>query len=107
LAALAFILSALVELAIKPSEAVMPVQGEAQLRIFNTFNCPLVLNSQDPNVIINDFEVSPLRAFERLHIAAQGNKMFDLTVKPGTGCVGLSDTTVTVEYKGNTVSMIF
>ncbi|CAB3368266.1 Hypothetical predicted protein [Cloeon dipterum] len=99
LAALAFVLSALVELAIKPTEAVLPVAGEAQLRIFNTFNCPLAI-SGDLVGSSDKFDIAPLELWENLHISAQGNKMFKLRATPGAGCAPeLAEQTFDVEIQ--------
>jgi len=108
LAALAFVLSALVELAIKPTESILPVAGEAQIRIFNTFNCPMIINANDEFVSIDNQEIKPLEAYEKLHIQAQGNKLFTLRAAPGTGCPeNLAEETFPVEYAENEVSWIY
>lgn len=86
LAALAFILSALVELAIKPTSAVLPVAGEAQVRLLNTFDCPLMVQFDGRPTTV---QVDALRAFEDLHVAAQGNKMFNVKISGAGSCSGL------------------
>ncbi|XP_059472318.1 solute carrier family 15 member 1-like isoform X2 [Neocloeon triangulifer] len=103
LAAVAFVLSALVELSIKPTEAIVPTAGEAQLRIFNTFNCPMVISAQDNGVTIGEFEIEPLKAYENLYLAAQGNKLFNLNIRRGATCdQSLADVTAPVEIREGT-----
>ncbi|XP_059472320.1 peptide transporter family 1-like [Neocloeon triangulifer] len=85
LAGLSFVLSALVELFIKPTEAIIPMGGEAQLRVFNTLNCPIIISATG-DVEIDAFEIEPLQAWENLHIAAQNSKTFKIKAKPGERC---------------------
>jgi solute carrier family 15 (oligopeptide transporter), member 1 len=82
LAAVAFILSALVELAIKPTSAVLPVVGEAQVRLLNTFNCPMQIEFDNGAPV----KVEALAAFENLHVAAQGSPMFNVKISPDASC---------------------
>ncbi|XP_059482681.1 peptide transporter family 1-like [Neocloeon triangulifer] len=103
LAGLAFVISALVELAIKPSAAILPVSGEAQLRIYNTINCPIIISATGA-VTIDEFEISPLASWERLHIAAQdAGQTFTLVAQPSDSCdSGINLRNFNVEIRGNT-----
>ncbi|XP_015121524.1 peptide transporter family 1 isoform X2 [Diachasma alloeum] len=69
LAAVAFILSALVELNLEASYPVLPMDGTAQLRIFNPRNCtlPLVINNQ--SIIMK-----PLGIWGDIDISLKGNQ---------------------------------
>jgi solute carrier family 15 (oligopeptide transporter), member 1 len=99
LAAVAFVLSALVELAIKPTSAVLPVVGEAQVRLLNTYNCPMQVDFNGQSVTVN-----PLEAFEQLHVAAQGNQLFQVKVAAGAGCPpGLTNIDKEIELSENKV----
>ncbi|XP_059475770.1 solute carrier family 15 member 2-like [Neocloeon triangulifer] len=87
LGGVAFVFSAVVELTIKPTDAVMPSQGEAQLRLFNTLDCPIVISSEPGTAVeIDPFEISPLEAWQNLHIAAQSNQTFQIRAQPASSC---------------------
>ncbi|XP_069688352.1 peptide transporter family 1 isoform X4 [Periplaneta americana] len=58
LAAIAFIISAVVELQLEDTYAVLPQAGEAQLRIYNGFNCSVAIQSDIPGE--DKFEIPPL-----------------------------------------------
>ncbi|KAI4499289.1 hypothetical protein M0802_005549 [Mischocyttarus mexicanus] len=56
LAALAFVISALVELQLEKTYPILPTEGVAQVRIFNTMNCKIPINIDDKNYIINGLD---------------------------------------------------
>ncbi|XP_075230334.1 peptide transporter family 1-like [Lycorma delicatula] len=72
LAAVAFFISALVELRLQGSYAVVPHMGESQLRIFNGLNCSVNLESvvTGENKLQLFAEVETLQAFQSLHLPA-------------------------------------
>ncbi|XP_017881375.1 peptide transporter family 1 [Ceratina calcarata] len=54
LAALSFVISAIVELNLEPTYPVLPSEGLAQLRVFNTLNCPVNVTVPDNLTFIVD-----------------------------------------------------
>ncbi|CAB3368271.1 Hypothetical predicted protein [Cloeon dipterum] len=100
LAAVAFLISAFLDWRILQSGGVMPKAGQAQLRIYNTMNCSVII-SADGAVKIDGHEIGSLDLWENLHIAAQGNQSFQLSAKPGPTCRDQQEMTydLTIEEK--------
>ncbi|XP_076385714.1 peptide transporter family 1 isoform X2 [Megachile rotundata] len=94
LAALSFVASALVELELEKTDPILPSNGLAQLRIFNTLNCPvdLQLNSAD-NFIIKNLDM-----YENREIAANG--VMELSYKTNfANCFDIPNTEGTITVK--------
>ncbi|KAI5641370.1 POT family domain-containing protein [Phthorimaea operculella] len=69
LAAAAFVISGIVELNLVPTYGTPVVEGYAQLRVYNGYNCNFTLQSGNNSGII----VGPLSVYEELEIPAEGN----------------------------------
>ncbi|XP_076170148.1 peptide transporter family 1 [Ptiloglossa arizonensis] len=54
LAALSFVISALVELQLEPTYAIVPSEGLAQLRVFNTLNCPINMTVGNDEFVLKE-----------------------------------------------------
>lgn len=76
LAALSFVISAIVELNLEPTYPVMPSEGFAQLRIFNTLNCPVHVNVPENLTII----VNNLGMYENKFVPAKGKQSLNYMV---------------------------
>ncbi|CAB3386070.1 Hypothetical predicted protein [Cloeon dipterum] len=100
MAGVAFIMSAIVELFIKPSTAIIPSAGEAQLRIFNTVNnCPVIISAldNDGNQLIPDSTIEYLGMWENLYLSAKGK--FDFTLNVGNDCDGINNRTFRISLE--------
>ncbi|KAF4526610.1 hypothetical protein B566_EDAN006426 [Ephemera danica] len=67
-----------------PSLAVIPMAGEAQLGVYNTLDCPIIIN------IEGDFsykgEIPALDIYYNQYVAATGLKKFSMTVQASAEC---------------------
>ena len=66
LAGVAFVLSALVEINLEPTYAVVPGAGEAQLRVFNGIDCTYTFNTNIPGH--ESFTLKQMETFEEKYI---------------------------------------
>jgi solute carrier family 15 oligopeptide transporter 1 len=69
LAGVAFVISAVVELSLEQTYAVLPRSGEAQLRIYNGMNCAYIFQGQNTG-----FKIEALERFEDKHVWLKDNK---------------------------------
>ncbi|CAH2035220.1 unnamed protein product, partial [Iphiclides podalirius] len=77
LAAVAFLISGVVELNLLPTYGTPVSEGLAQLRVYNGFNCNLTISIfNEPNNITENVILGPLDVYEKLDIEA--NKLVDL-----------------------------
>lgn len=60
----------------------LPISGEAQLRIFNDLDCRVTLNPPIENVSY----IPPLSALELLHIQSEGTRKYDTTFGVDPSC---------------------
>ncbi|KAG7211258.1 hypothetical protein KM043_010566 [Ampulex compressa] len=72
LAALSFVLSALVELQLEKTYPILPSQGLAQVRVFNTMNCSVGLTIEDQK-----FALEGLGMWEDINVKANGSVSLD------------------------------
>lgn len=80
LAALSFIVSALVEYELEPTYAVLPSQGGAQVRFFNTLNCNVNVTMDD-----YEFELPALDMWVNKDIIVNGKRQMKFEANL-TGC---------------------
>ncbi|KAK9499518.1 hypothetical protein O3M35_002541 [Rhynocoris fuscipes] len=85
LAALAFLISGILDLKIEKDKAIVPDAGQAQLRLYNTFNCPIHLNSPDFNL---NSTLPSLDTIEFLHIPVANKKTLKLNAAFDESCKG-------------------
>ncbi|KAK9499515.1 hypothetical protein O3M35_002540 [Rhynocoris fuscipes] len=83
LAALAFLISGVLDLYIEKDKAIVPDAGQAQLRLYNTFNCPIHLNSPDFNL---NSTLPSLDTIEFLHIPVANKKTLKLNAAFDESC---------------------
>jgi len=97
LAGVAFIIAALVELQLQDTYPVLPKTGEAQLRVFNGFNCQGTVDI--PGIATGT--IKPLDFWKKLNLPVDGEKTFPLNIKDDGQCnYNLSiDVNVTVTEK--------
>nr|XP_033330919.1 peptide transporter family 1 isoform X1 [Megalopta genalis]XP_033330925.1 peptide transporter family 1 isoform X2 [Megalopta genalis] len=74
LAALAFVVSAIVEYQLEPTYAVLPTQGGAQVRFFNTLNCNGNVTLEDSN-----FDLPPMEMWVNKSISVNGIREMNFT----------------------------
>ena len=87
LAGVAFILSALVEISLEPTYAVVPRSGEAQLRIFNGGNCDYTFTTNIPDH--GTFTLKHMETFEEKYIYLKNDKesySYSMTSTKGSEC---------------------
>jgi len=70
--------------------AVLPQNGEAQLRIFNSFNCSVIV---DVPGVITDNKIEPLNFWSAPTLQADGEKIYPLNIR--------SDACSYVTFDGN------
>ncbi|XP_076764514.1 peptide transporter family 1 [Xylocopa sonorina] len=75
LAALSFVVSGLVELSLEPTYPVMPSEGIAQLRVFNTLDCPVYMTINENTT----FTLEHMSMWEDKYISAHGSKQLKYT----------------------------
>ncbi|CAL7933595.1 unnamed protein product [Xylocopa violacea] len=75
LAALSFVVSALVELRLESTYPVMPSEGVAQLRLFNTLDCPINMTINEKTV----FTLEGMNMVQKTHIDAHGIRELNYT----------------------------
>ncbi|XP_054012778.1 peptide transporter family 1 isoform X1 [Hylaeus anthracinus] len=75
LAALAFVMSALVELQLETTYPVLPSEGVAQLRVFNTLNCPVNMTIGDQSFVLKEMDM-----WANVNIETTG-RLFDYTAQ--------------------------
>ncbi|CAB3376601.1 Hypothetical predicted protein [Cloeon dipterum] len=90
LAGVAFLLSAGVEVAINPTDAVIPNSGEAQLRLLNTLDCNINISSN----LTGDFDIPSMQSWQNLYISVQNERKFtfNATASSECGILGTSET---------------
>ncbi|XP_047115520.1 solute carrier family 15 member 1 isoform X1 [Schistocerca piceifrons] len=93
LAAISFIISAIVELQLEPTYAVLPKSGEAQLRIFNGLDTQL--NVSLDNNLNNVIEA--LGVWELKNLPVSGNQQYTITTTNGS--VSENDTIIAYELQ--------
>ncbi|XP_001603652.2 peptide transporter family 1 [Nasonia vitripennis] len=95
LAGLSFIISAIVELNIEPTYAVQPSQGLAQIRIFNTINCPasLTLGSSTNKT---SYSLEALNMIQDLYVPVNNSSTVLTLDAKYTDCKQLPGGTLTV-----------
>ncbi|XP_021917359.1 peptide transporter family 1 isoform X3 [Zootermopsis nevadensis] len=81
LAAIAFVVSAIVEIQLQDTYAVLPQSGEAQLRIFNGFNCPVTVDVSE----VDRVTIEPLSYWNAQTLSVDGNRVYNVEVH-GDGC---------------------
>ncbi|CAO1383586.1 unnamed protein product [Diamesa tonsa] len=87
LAGVAFILSALVEISLEPTYAVVPGAGEAQLRIFNGIDCAYTFTTNIPGHAT--FTLKQMETFEEKYIYLKKDKesySYSMTSTGGSQC---------------------
>ncbi|KZC04674.1 Peptide transporter family 1 [Dufourea novaeangliae] len=77
LAGLSFVVSALVELQLEQTYPVLPSQGVAQIRIFNTLNCPVSLTIE--GLPKGSFELKAMDMWVDKYVEANGTKSLSYT----------------------------
>ncbi|CAH0578083.1 unnamed protein product [Chrysodeixis includens] len=96
LAALAFVISGLVELSLLPTYGTPVADGFAQLRVYNGFNCNFTLNTANMNALdVNstlNVEIGPLSVYEKLNIFADEvvESPYYLQGQPNTQCADIA-----------------
>ncbi|XP_043801458.1 peptide transporter family 1 isoform X2 [Apis laboriosa] len=103
LAALSFVVAAIVEFQLESTYPVLPSKNFAQLRIFNTLNCSIEGKLQDENELSQElsFIIKSMNMWENKYIKANGQKNFNYVVNFTTcneaGITNISQS----EIKGN------
>lgn len=78
LAAIAFVISACIWLALEAKAPVLPSEGNAQIRIYNTLPCNVTIMSEiDPK---NTFTISKGDFYTNIDLEQQGNKSFPFSL---------------------------
>lgn len=77
LAAVAFVISAVVELQLQDTYAVLPQNGEAQLRIFNGLNC---------SATVNGSKMEPLDFWKAQNVSVLGEETFHIDIQNNGAC---------------------
>ena len=85
-AGVAFIASMLVELALEKTYPVLPVNGEAQLRIFNGLNCDYTINTNLPTSVTNIKLPANSHFFEVNVPLKEETSIFPYTMTSTAGC---------------------
>ncbi|GLH14543.1 Peptide transporter family 1 [Gryllus bimaculatus] len=100
LAAIAFGISAIVELQLEGSYPVLPGSGQAQLRVFNGLGCEVQVNLVRPVDPLSQ-KIEPYGSWRLPHLSANGK---DMVAMQYANCDNeIKVTTVTVEEKQNLV----
>lgn len=76
LAAVAFVISAIVEIQLQDTYAVLPQSGEAQLRVFNGFNCQVSFNVSG----IASGKIEPLNFWNAPTLSVHGENAFPISI---------------------------
>ena len=87
LAGIAFILSAVVEIYLEPTYAVIPGAGEAQLRIFSGINCDYTFNTNIPGY--ETIALKQMETFEEKYVYLKNEKnsySYSMTSSGGSAC---------------------
>ncbi|OXU26213.1 hypothetical protein TSAR_013684 [Trichomalopsis sarcophagae] len=95
LACLSFIISAIVELNIEPTYAVQPSQGLAQIRIFNTINCPASLTLES-STNKTSYSLEALNMIQDLYVPVNNSSTVLTLDAKYTDCKQLPGGTLTV-----------
>lgn len=78
LAGVSFIISAIVEINLEKTYAVLPQYGSAQMRLFNGRNCDYVITTDIPD--LDDIELKALAAYQNLYVPVRdGEQNYTLT----------------------------
>ncbi|XP_073975440.1 peptide transporter family 1-like isoform X1 [Rhodnius prolixus] len=83
LAAVAFLISGFLELQIEKDKAIVPNVGEAQLRFYNTFNCPIHIELPDVHV---NHTLAALDTTEFLHLTVSDKKILSIEAYIDKSC---------------------
>lgn len=101
LAAVSFIVSACIWLAIEAKNPVLPSPGNGQIRIYNTLPCTVMVTSEvDPN---GTFSIPSGDYYKNIDLELSGNKSFQYSL---TGSCSSSEGTFNV-YDGESVGYFF
>ncbi|XP_046663952.1 peptide transporter family 1-like [Homalodisca vitripennis] len=91
IAAVAFAISAYVEYKVQDAYAVLPAAGESQLRIYNSYDCPLTIDATDSSSHKYSWTVGSMDLLEDKSIPVTGNTTLSYSASfTGTGCPALS-----------------
>ncbi|GFG30408.1 hypothetical protein Cfor_05861 [Coptotermes formosanus] len=82
LAAVAFVISAIVEIQLQDTYAVLPQNGEAQLRVFNGFDCRVTVNVSG----IGSDKIEPLNFWQAPTIPGSGETIHNITIFGDSSC---------------------
>jgi len=63
--------------------AVLPQNGEAQLRIFNSFNCPVIVGVPG---VTTDNKIEHLNFWSAPTLQADGEKIYPLNIRSDVSC---------------------
>lgn len=78
LAALSFLISACISLALESTYPVLPSDGNAQIRIYNTLPCNI--NVSSPNVSTTDFTIAQGDYYRNIDLALEGNQSYPYAI---------------------------
>lgn len=80
LAAVAFIITACISLAIEAENPILPTATNGQLRIYNTLNCKMELKLSTPNVLgVDNIKINNLDYYQQIDISlTNGNALIEL-----------------------------
>uniref|UniRef100_A0A023F7I0 Oligopeptide transporter 1 n=2 Tax=Triatoma infestans TaxID=30076 RepID=A0A023F7I0_TRIIF len=101
LAALAFLISGFLELQIGKDKAIVPDAGEAQLRLYNTFNCPIHLELPDAQI---NHTLSAFETIEFLHLPVTDKKMLNIDAFLDKSCGNSSTFKGILEIRNHQIS---
>uniref|UniRef100_A0A1B6MAZ4 Oligopeptide transporter 1 n=2 Tax=Graphocephala atropunctata TaxID=36148 RepID=A0A1B6MAZ4_9HEMI len=91
IAAVAFAISAYVEYKVQGAYAVLPQAGESQLRIYNSYNCPLTIDATDDSGHKYSWTVGSMDLLEDKSLPVKDNTTLTYSATfVGTGCPELS-----------------
>ncbi|XP_053661069.1 peptide transporter family 1-like [Anopheles marshallii] len=99
-AGLAFVISTIVEIQLESTYAIIPKEGEAQLRIFNGMNCDYRVQSNIPEHA--DFTLKSMSMFEEKYLSVKGKATYTYTlssINPGLNCAIESEQQRTFEVE--------
>ncbi|CAL1686521.1 unnamed protein product [Lasius platythorax] len=103
LASVAFIVAGLVELELEKTYPKLPSEGFAQIRIFNTMNCPVTLTMTQENKEDKIIEIKSLSMWADLEVEAHGSVTLPYTAN-FTTCNNKGYTNLINEVPGNIIA---
>lgn len=77
LAAVAFLISACISLALESTYPVLPSEGNGQIRIYNTLPCDISVNAPE---LSSDFTISRGDYYRNIDITLEGNKSYSYSI---------------------------